>query len=169
MGLPVKPENHNTQTNPFSIENFNPTPGLATETTNELNIQQRLKNLLQELEEQKNRMAQEREEHRFNLERRDLELKKHRKNSVDFETQKLALIADMRALSIERDHLASELTIKDNEIQHLHKIIDQKTRYATTRQNALESINTRIDSLHASIEEKEHIIDFQNRELARLA
>jgi len=165
----VKTESHNTQTDPFSIENLNSTPDLPAETTNELNVQQRLNNLLQALEEQKNRMAQEREEHRLSLERRDLELKRLRQNADDYETEKATLNTDLKALSSERDRLALKLVSQGNEIQRLQKTLEQKTLYAMTRQNALESINARIDSLHASIEEKEHLIDFQNRELARLA
>jgi len=68
----------------------------------------------------------------------------------------------------EKDRLARKLVYRDNEIQRLQQNLEQKTHYAQTRQNALESINARIDSLHASIEEKEHIIDFQKRELGRL-
>jgi len=165
----VKSELSNPLTDPFDLDDGQSAQASYVTTTNAFNINKRTDALLQELAEQKKRMAQERQEHRLSLERRDLELKRHRQNAINYETEKDSLDTDLKALSSERDRLALKLVSQGYEIQRLQKVLEQKTHYAVTRQNALESINARIDSLHASIEEKEHIIDFQNRELARLA
>jgi len=164
----VKCEISKSLTDPFELDDGKSVPVSNVTTTDKFNIKKRVDALLQELEEQKKRMAQERQEYRLSLERRDLEVKRHRQNAIENETEKATLDTVLKALSSERDRLALKLVTQGNEIQRLQKVLEKKELYALTRQNALESINARIDSLHASIEEKEHIIDFQNREIARL-
>jgi len=141
-------------------------PDRPLDETESLRI--RLKSLLAELNEQKERMNDERREHQRQLQRRDTELQLIRDNLAEVERQKSGLKTQVKNLFSEIENFSQDLLTRDQEIRHLKEILNQKAKYAETRQNALESINVRIDSLHEIIGQKNIQISKQEAEIAAL-
>ncbi len=123
------------------------------------NLRQRFEDLFARYKEQTNRMAEERREYRQSIKLRQVENNLLKDEIAGLDERLKETESALIELREKNFHLNAKLSNERNKNTGLKRRLSEKSKYALSRQNALEAINARIEQLHATIEQKNGELD----------